>query len=83
MVISSPNVGYNLVFEGAPKEHITIQPKYLVNSTSFGNSFNFSMVKIKGHNRFLGLTTNNQYTQLAIGTNHPESGVVIEKVLQI
>jgi hypothetical protein len=31
----------------------------------------------------LGLTAFNDYTELAIGTNHPESGVVIEKVIQV
>lgn len=65
------------------KEHIEITPKYLVNHSDFEHSFNFSSAKIKEHNRFLGLSVNNEFTTLAIGLNHPESGIVIEKVLEI
>jgi hypothetical protein len=55
----------------------------LVNRSDFEHSYNFTSAKIKDHNRFLGLTAFNDYTELAIGTNHPESGVVIEKVIQV
>ncbi len=41
------------------------------------------MAKIKDHNRFLGLATHDQFTQLTIGTNHQESGVVVERVIQV
>jgi hypothetical protein len=32
---------------------------------------NFTSAKIKARNVFLGLMTHDEYTQLAIGTNHP------------
>jgi len=44
---------------------------------------NFTSAKIKDHDRFLGLATHDHFTMLAIGYNHPESGVVIEKYIQI
>ena len=75
--------GYNLVFEGAKKDHIQVTPKYEVNSSSFPSSKNFTNAKIKEHNRFLGLTASNELTELSIGTNHPESGIVIETTIKI
>ncbi len=44
---------------------------------------NFTSAKIKDHERFLGLATHDHYTSLAIGINHPESGVIIQKFIQI
>jgi hypothetical protein len=40
-------VGYNLVFDGMKKDHISITPKYLVNQSQFSQSFNFTTAKIK------------------------------------
>jgi len=71
MVIIYCEVGYNLMIEGPNKDHIDIVPKYNITNSSYGQSMNFTSAKIKARNVFLGLMTHNEYTQLAIGTNHP------------
>lgn len=71
------------MFEGVKKDHLEIVPKYTINQSEFDHSYNFTAAKLKEHNRFLALTANNDYTEIVIGTNHPESGIVIDKVLQV
>lgn len=59
MVRSESKLGFNLRFEGIQKDHITITPKWTHNQSDFEHSFNFSNARIKDHNRFLGIATNN------------------------
>ena len=43
----------------------------------------FQAAKIKSNNLFLGLITQDSFTELAIGQNHPESGIVITATVDI
>lgn len=43
----------------------------------------FRSVKINHNGRFLGLIAHDEFTELAIGINHPESGVQIEATVPI
>lgn len=49
----------------------------------FEHSFNFTTAKIKANNRFLGLIINEERSDLVIGTNHPESGVAVDKIVMV
>jgi hypothetical protein len=83
MVNNLINLGYNLQFNGLLTDHIKINPKYQVSKMEFEHSFNFTTAKIKGNNRFLGLIINGERSDLVIGTNHPESGVSVDKVVMV
>jgi len=49
----------------------------------YGTGYNFVSVKIKGNNRFLGLVSKGVYSGLAIGMNNEESGVTIDRYIEI
>lgn len=77
-------IGFNLFFETpVPKDHITIRHKYSVNETNFNSTMNFTNVRIKDNSRFLGLSVDGIHTYLAVGINHPDSGVTIDKIIKV
>ena len=75
--------GYNLQFDGRQNDHISITPKYTLNESEFNRSMLFRSVKINHNGRFLGLIAHDEFTELAIGYNHPESGVEITNIIDI
>ena len=58
-------------------------PKYQYNEKQFNQTYNFTVAKILDHNRFLGLITHGETTQLAVGMNQDEVGVTITHVVQV
>lgn len=70
-------IGYNLMLNGSKNEHIEVANKYEVIETSYPTSYNFSNVKIRPNNRFLGLITKGDYSGLVVGTNDDTKGVTV------
>jgi hypothetical protein len=77
MVIFLVEVGFNIFFDAMRKDHIDVVNKYEYIRNNFTSGMNFVSAKIKFNNRFLGLTSNLQYTGLAIGMNDEKTGVTI------